>query len=103
LAKYKLEENDFLIARSGSVGRVYLHRDLGTPAVFASYLIRFRLDTRKVLPRFVFYWGLSPQFQKEIETRRKVVAQPNVNARAYSGFRIPSPDIQTQQRIVSVL
>jgi type I restriction enzyme S subunit len=103
VGKYRLHENDFLIARSGSVGRVYLHHALEKPAVFASYLIRFRLDTQKVLPKFVFYWGLSPDFNREIEARKKIVAQPNINAKDYCKFRLPVPRLQTQRRIVSVL
>lgn len=103
VSKYKLHENDFLIARSGSVGRVYLHKDLGKPSVFASYLIRFRLDSNKVLPKFVFYWGLSPPFKREIETKRKIVAQPNINAKDYCRFRLPVPPLETQRKIISVL
>jgi len=103
VGKYELHENDFLIARSGSVGRVYLHHDLGKPSVFASYLIRFRLDSSKVLPKFVFYWGLSPHFKREIGARRKVVAQPNINAKDYCRFMLLVPPLEIQQRIASVL
>jgi type I restriction enzyme S subunit len=101
--KYGLHDDDFLIARSGSVGRVYLHRDLGVPSVFASYLIRFRLDRNKVLPGFVYYWGLSPAFKREIEARRKKVAQPNINAQDFCRFAIPVPPLQVQGNIVSIL
>lgn len=103
VSKYKLHENDFLIARSGSVGRVYLHQDLGKPSVFASYLIRFRLNLNEVLPKFVFYWGLSPRFKREIKARRKIVAQPNINAKDYCKFRLLIPPLETQRRIISVL
>lgn len=103
VGKYRLDDGDFLIARSGSVGRVYLHQELDKASVFASYLIRFRLDTRKVVPKFVFYWGLSPDFKREIEARRKVVAQPNINAKDYCRFKLSIPPLETQRRIVSVM
>jgi type I restriction enzyme S subunit len=103
VSKYILQENDLLIARSGSVGRVYLHRDLHKPSVFASYLIRFKLDSRKVLPRFAFYWGLSPIFKKQIEVKKKIVAQPNINAKDYCSFELPLPPLPVQQEIVVTL
>src|SRR5438034_532807 len=103
VGKYELNENDLLIARSGSVGRVYIHKGLGRPAVFASYLIRFRLDETKVLPKYVFYWGLSPGFKKEIAIRRKVVAQPNINAQDYRSFRLRVPPLNVQKNVVAML
>lgn len=104
LDKYRLHENDFLIARTGaSVGRVYLHKDLGRPSVFASYLIRFKLDAKKVLPKFVLYWGSSSDFKKEIASRAKIAAQPNVNAKDYCRFKIPVPPLSVQKRICDIL
>lgn len=103
LSKYELRDGDFLIARSGTVGRVYLHSTTSKPTVFASYLIRFKLDTSKVLPRFVLYWGLSDDFQKQVEIRKKTVAQPNINAKDYTQFRMPVPPISQQQKIIRVL
>ncbi len=102
-AKYELHDNDFLVARSGSVGRPYLHKNIGKRVVFASYLIRFKLNTTLVVPEYVFYWALSPRFRLEIEARRKVVAQPNVNAQDYCRFRIPLPPLGTQRRIAAIL
>ena len=52
--RYRLEKGDILIARSGSVGRSFLF-DIDGDFVFASYLIRFRLDKEKILPRFLMY------------------------------------------------
>lgn len=68
--KYLLHENDVLIARSGSVGRVYIHRiddKTNQKVVFASYLIRFPIDKEKIEPKFFFYYGLSPFYWKRLK------------------------------------
>jgi len=101
--KYELENDDILIARSGSVGRVYLHQDLLQKCVFASYLIRFKLNRSQILPKFFFYYGLSPSYKKFIEETLKIVAQPNINAKEYSNLRIPLPSLEEQKHIIAYL
>ena len=101
--KYRLYEGDILIARSGSVGRVYLHHDCEQKVVFASYLIRFKLDTNRIIPKFFFYYGLSPLYKKYIEDTLRIVAQPNINATEYSNLQIPLPPLSEQKRIITYL
>ena len=50
---YLLHNEDILFARSGSVGKCYLHRDVN-PSIFAGYLIRFVLNKNVILPEFLF-------------------------------------------------
>ena len=99
-SKYCLLEGDILIARSGTVGRIYLHENSQTKSVFASYLIRFKLNQSKILPKFFFYYGLSSYYKKFIDDTLKVVAQPNINAQEYSNLLIPLPPLSEQKRIV---
>ena len=101
--KYKLEENDILIARSGTVGRVYLHKPLKQKAVFASYLIRFKLDPTRTIPKFFFYYALSPFYKKWVQDTLRIVAQPNINAERYSKLKIPFPPLEEQRKIVAYL
>ena len=101
--KYRLYKGDILIARSGSVGRVCLHHDYKQKVVFAFYLIRFRLDTNQIIPKFFFYYGLSPLYKKYIEDTLRIVAQPNINATEYSNLQIPLPPLPKQKRIVAYL
>lgn len=101
--KYCLNTGDILIARSGSVGRMYLHRDMGEPMVFASYLIRISLNPSKILPKYMFYFGLSPEYWAQVTEVYRKVAQPNLNAKEISRFQIPLPPIEEQKRIVTYL
>ena len=45
-----LNTGDLLIARSGSVGRTYIHRDTPGTYQYAGYLIRFRINSEKRCP-----------------------------------------------------
>ena len=54
--KYILNNNDILIARSGNtVGKSYIHKTniVQDKCFYAGYLIRFVVDTEKILPDYV--------------------------------------------------
>lgn len=64
LNKFLLEDGDILIARSGSIGKTYLHKDTGKKVIFASYLVRFKPSKELAEPKFLFYYLHSPDFSK---------------------------------------
>ena len=100
---YELGEGDLLFARSGSVGRTYLHRPQNGPCVFAGYLIRFRPDPTGALPRYVECYTHSDTYRRWVASMLRVGAQPNINAAEYSSLPILLPPIAEQRRIVSVV
>jgi type I restriction enzyme, S subunit len=78
--KYSLQTNDIVIARTGAtVGKSFLFTENEVFA-FASYLIRYRFDQSKILPKFVSYLLRSSSFWNFIGLKQTVGAQPNVNA-----------------------
>lgn len=101
---YILDEGDLLFARTGAtVGKTYIYRRSDGPCVFAGYLIRFRLDNRLALPDYVFYYTKSPSYLAWVEGKKRVAAQPNINASEYAGLDIPLPPLTEQRRIVDIL
>jgi type I restriction enzyme M protein len=96
-----LEYEDLLIARSGSVGRTYLHQKTSGKFQYAGYLIRFRIDPVKALPAFVFQITQSPHWNNWIVQQSKTGTISNINAQEYSSFRLPLPPIAIQQEIVT--
>ena len=101
--KYALKIGDILFARSGSIGRTFLYGGNPPNAIFASYLIRFRLKQDIIDPLWLFYYTHSDQYYKFIEEKKHTVSQPNINAREYKSLTIPLPPILEQHRIATYL
>ncbi len=97
---YGLKNNDIVIARTGAtVGKSFLFNE-DRDFVFASYLIRYRFDTKKIFPNFLYYVLQSHSFWKYIGISQNVGAQPNVNATKMSNFIFNLPPIDIQKQIV---
>ena len=102
--KYILNENDIVIARSGAtVGKAYIHRHLPYTCVYAGYLIRFVVDSNKILPDYLFaYTQLNP-YKEWVNAIQRPSAQPNINAEEYQSLEIPLPNLSKQQEIVDYI
>jgi len=100
-AQYFLNRNDLLFARSGSVGRTYIHKRTDQICQYAGYLIRFVIDENKALPDFVFYLTKSSQYDRWIESMKKSGTISNINAKEYSSLKIPLPPLSVQEEIVA--
>ena len=96
-----LMADDLLVARSGSVGRAYLHNLQTGTFQYAGYLIRFPLDTAKVLPAYVYRAIKSPYWWKWIASNSKTGTLTNINAQQYASFEFPLPPLDIQKEIVA--
>ena len=101
--EYFLNENDFLIARSASVGRSYLHLANDIKCQFAGYLIKFPLDRRKIVPQYLFYLTKLGKYLTWINQRKKQGTISNINAQEYLSFSFPLPSVAVQKEIVKEL
>jgi type I restriction enzyme S subunit len=97
--RFRLNEGDILVARSGSVGVSTVVRDLPRAAVFASYLIRvvpaeqWLAGWWPILSGSRFYWS-------QVESITTGSAQQNINGTNMRKWLIPVPPLQEQRRIV---
>ena len=96
-----LEPKDLLIARSGSVGRTYFHGDKPGIHQYAGYLIRFRVDSARAIPKYVYYVTRSEPWRDWILSNSKTGTLTNINAKQYSSYRFPLPPLEVQQEIVA--
>ena len=96
-----LSPGDLLIARSGSVGRTYLHGNEHGTHQYAGYLIRFRIDPARAVPQYVCLITKSEAWREWIVSNSKTGTLKNINARQYSSFRFPLPSLDVQQEIVA--
>ena len=103
LAKFSLVPGDIVIARTGAtVGYAKLIRD-NEPSVFASYLVRIRVDPNKAVPGYVGRIVESDTYKRFVLSRVGGAAQPNANAKVLASFRMSLPGRSVQNRIASIL
>ena len=89
-ARYALRRGDILIARMADPGHVAVVDDLEEPAVFASYLIRFR-PRDEATGKYIQYVGRSTSYWDYLAGIASGSAQQNVNAPALAAFRLALP------------
>lgn len=101
---FGVQEGDLLFVRTngsrGLIGRVAsVGADVGF--AFASYLIRARPDTARLVPRFAALALSTPNQRRQIEERAATSAgQYNLNLRSLRTLRVPLPPVEEQRRIV---
>ncbi|MBP5422813.1 MAG: restriction endonuclease subunit S, partial [Paludibacteraceae bacterium] len=98
---YLLKPNDILFARSGSVGRCYIHKFLEEQAIFAGYLIRYFLNENLIDADYLFYYCNSNIYKYWVDTIQRPAVQANINAQEYRSMPIPLPPIVKQKDIVN--
>ena len=98
-----LQKNDFLFNRTNSkelVGKTAIF-DVEGEYVFASYLIRLKLNQQKANAYFVNYLFNSSVIRKQIDIiSRQVLGQANVNLTELKSFLVPLPSLRLQNKIV---
>lgn len=114
--RLKLIDGDLLFVRTNgspeNVGRSALYDSSilkangmdSAKVIYASYLIRARLDNNRILPAFVQNYCQSRLGRKAIFANSKTTAgQFNINTQGLGAIPIPVPSLETQQRVVTEL
>nr|WP_199000221.1 restriction endonuclease subunit S [Flavobacterium sp. ASV13] len=97
--KYYLNYNDLLFARSGSVGKCYIHKEIDKDAIFAGYLIRFVLDPKKANADYIFYFCNSSIYKFWVSAIERPAVQSNINSEEFKSMPIPLPPLEKQIEI----
>ena len=106
LATYRLEKGDILFNRTNGsrelVGKCEVFNFDGD-WVFASYLIRLRIDTTQAFPEFVTsflntFWG-----RRQVEHVSRQILMSNINAQEIRALQIPLPKPSEQFELLAAL
>ena len=97
--KYLLKKGDIVVSRAGSVGLSALIGDC-PEAVFASYLIRFRVQ-KGISVKFLHYFLQCPSYWEQIAQESAGIALQNVNAKKLAALNVPLSPLPEQHRIVA--
>lgn len=101
--KYQLEKGDICIARTGaSTGTNYTVKD-DVDAVFASYLIRYKIDKAVADPFYIGFLLKSPKWREHVMSIIGGSAQPGANAKQFARFEFPLPPFSEQRAIAKIL
>ena len=104
ISKFSVIPDDIVIARSGTVGKSFKVGQVKQHAVFASYLIRVRLNNKlPVNASYINFYLDSPLYWLSISQSAQGTAIKNVNAQQLSALLIPLPPLEEQRRIVAKL
>lgn len=98
-----LNKGDLLFARSGSVGKVYLHKDANSQFTHGGYTIRYRIDTDILKSEFVYYYTQSKMVQDWFSRRSRGSTQVNISTSELDDLVIPVPPLEVQEEVVSLL
>ena len=105
--KYLLSPGDVLINRTNSlelVGKAATFDQQDEEWVYASYLVRIQVDTRRVLPEFVTATINGRIGRKYVlNTARRAIGMVNINAKEMAGFPISLPPLDVQRELVDRL
>ena len=97
-SKYLLNDGDILISRAGSVGFSHVVEH-APPAVFASYLIRYRPEDG-IVARYVGAFLESSDYWRQVAEGAAGIAISNINAKKLAAVTLPLAPTREQDRIV---
>ena len=101
-AEFRLQANDLLLTRSGTIGRSYLAPEAAVGLTFAGFLVRFR-PRSDVDPRFLAYVMQSLPVQERVQAEAISSTIQNFNAERYANLSLPSPPLEEQRRMADFL
>lgn len=102
--KFQLKRGEIIIARTGATVGVNIFIEDNLNAVFNNGLIRIRVDTKKCLPKFLYYNFRTEYFKSFIESiSGGTSTQPNMQINALLSLEIKLPPISEQTVIANIL
>jgi type I restriction enzyme S subunit len=104
--RLSIAEGDILFNKTNSkefVGKCAVFRENGR-YVFASYLIRVRMDTTRAHADFLAYALNSPIGRQHIDAlSRQIIGQANVNSEELRSLQVPLPPLSIQGKLVELV
>ena len=97
--KYLLKENDIVMARIGSVGETTIFQGK-EKSIFASYLIRIKLDENDIFPKYYWYFTKTDDYWRQVEQLTKGTVQPQFNANSLKEIVVPIAGLEKQKEII---
>ena len=102
--RFRLFDGDVVIARTGATTGVSAFLSDPPDAVFASYLVRLKVDAAKADAKFISYYLKGPEYWDFVKgVLGDKSAQPNASAKTLTRAPATLPTLPEQQAIAAVL
>lgn len=101
--KYIPQKDDIYMIKSGATTGKVAIVDVDTKFTIWSPLAAFRVNPKKVLPRYLFYFLQSPAYQKQVELGWSFGTQQNIGMRTLEKLKICVPPLSVQQEVIRYL
>ena len=102
--KYLLKDDDVLFARSGATaGKTFIYNHSVGKAIFAGYLIKFKIDASRANPKFIFYFTQLSPYTEWVKFIQRPSGQPNINSKEFKSINISLPPREIQDIIVEIM
>jgi type I restriction enzyme S subunit len=103
MRRHACEPLDVLLARRGDIGRCVLVRDDDAGVLCGTGSIRISVKGSALIPEFLFYFLSSNRGREELESRSVGATMANLSATAVRLVRVPTPPLDIQRKVASVL
>lgn len=103
LGRFTLREDDIIVVRQGSLGRLAMVGPELAGALYNSSCARVRSGDHRVLPRYLFAYLSSSAVHKEIHQRALQGTVPSINAALLGDLPVILPPLETQEQVVAVV
>ena len=107
IASFEVKKGDLLFARQSLVlagaGKCSLVKFVGETTTFESHLIRVRLNPKRAVPDFFFYYFISPQGKQNVQSIVMQVAAAGIRGSELAKLEVPIPPLPVQRRIAGIL
>ena len=98
----QLQENDIVMTKDGTIGKVAFIDELPEPTSVASGIFVIREESNQINQKYLFYYFKSPIFKWLIDTRKEGSVVPHLYQRDFEVFPIAYPKLDEQKAIAKI-
>ena len=100
--KFSLKKGDILVIRMADPGKAGMIED-EIDSVFASYLVRLKIQSGKISPYYLYYFLLSDKYQGYISGASTGTTRKSASASVLTGTHILIPPRETLERFERII
>lgn len=101
--KYLLKRGDLVVARTGATFGKTLYYDNEENAIYASFLIKIKLNNDIILNKYYWHFSKSLKYWQQANMYVSKAGQQQFNTNAIKKIVVPVPSIEKQKEIIAIL